>query len=217
MKRLILSLCIASGLTCAATSLPADSLASAPEVARFYEGCMKIAEAETATDPSVANSAYAKAMDLLNTRSTYSRKGIVLGLMKAEIIDDSGMATERPADFAYDYAYARARYKSIDFTPKGMSRGLGKGCRVLDLAIKPGGKVVCRDNVKGNCILVAMARPGDKVDLEVTAPDGRSICGAAYDDGMVGYARWQNGDTAPALYTITNPTDRVVQVTIFAN
>lgn len=159
MKRLILSLCIASGLTCAATSLPADSLASAPEVARFYEGCMKIAEAETATDPSVANSAYAKAMDLLNTRSTYSRKGIVLGLMKAEIIDDSGMATEKPADFAYDYAYARARYKSIDFAPKGMSRGLGKGCRVLDLAIKPGGKVVCRDNVKGNCILVAMADP----------------------------------------------------------
>lgn len=217
MRNILSALLISATMSAVAESLPADSLVSGSAVARFYAGCMKIVEAESARDSIAANSAYAEAMDLLNTRSTYSRKGIPLGKMKAQVVDDSGLASETPHDFAYDYTYARSRYKCIDFAPSGMSRGFGNGCRVLDLVLKPGGAVKCREKVSGDCLLVAMAQPGGSIGLEVKASDGRSVDVRSYEDGLVGYAHWQNGQSDFVDYVVTNLTDKELTVTLFAN
>lgn len=217
MRFLLTVIFIIIALPSKAQMLPVDSLASDKNVARFYEGCLKIIEAENSADDIARNSAYAQAMDLLNTRSTYSSKGLVIGKMKAEITDASGLESELPKDFSYDYTYARSRYKAIDFAPKGVSRGLGFGCRVLDLVIKPGGTVKCKENVKGNCLLVALAQPNARIALNVTASDGREIPTTEYGNEMMGFAHWQNGESGAVEYIITNLSDKETLVTLFAN
>ncbi len=200
----------------AAQMLQPDSLASEPDVARFYEGCLKIIEGETATDSLVANGAFALAMDLLNTRSTFSHKGLSLGKMKVEIADRSGIADD-PIPFAYDYAYARARYRATDYAPKGLSRGMGTGCRVLDLTLAPGGTVTATEQASGDCILVAIAQPGGRVVLNVTDSASQTVPVTEYADGLMAYAHWNNGERAPVVYTVTNPTDKPLIITLFAN
>lgn len=217
MRIYFIVLCLAIFATANAEMLPVDSLASEKNVARFYEGCLKIIEAETSSDAYEKNSAYAAAMDLLNTRSTYSNPGIKLGKMKVEIVDAEGLESETPKDFSYDYTYARSKYKNLDFAPKGVARGFGQGCRVFDMVLKPGGSVKCKENVKGDCILVALAQPDGRISLEVNAKNDESVAVAPYGEGMMGFAHWDNGEIGQVEYTVTNLSDKETLVTLFAN
>jgi len=197
-------------------ALPVDSLGGNADMERFYAGCMKIAEAENAADSAVRNSSYAAAMELLNKRSTYSRPGVKLARMRVEICDSTGLVSTSVKDFAYDYSYARARYRAVDFAPTGVSRGGLTGCRVFDMVLAPGARVRCSEKVRGNCVLVAVAQPGGAVALTVE-DNGTTIKGAQYEGGLVSYAHWHTGAEHPVAYTVENKSDREITVTLMAN
>lgn len=211
--------CVLAALTARAESLPADSLASNADVRRFYEGSLKIAQAEksAADNPADANSLYAEAMDLLNERSRQCKPGIALREFLVRIEDDGALGELSKVDFSYDYRYARARYKGIDFAPSGVTRGGLQGCRVKNIVIRPKGSVTMTDSVSGDCLLVAMARPGDTFEMSVEcAGTPRKV--ESYNDGMVSFAHWQAGDKeTEAGYRISNPSDKDLYVTIFGN
>lgn len=196
--------------------LPVDSLSGNENVGRFYGGCIKIIEAEKMEDGAARNSAYAEAMSLLNPRASYGKRGLVTSRMKLEFVDDSGLVSGGIKDFAFDYSYARSRYKSIDFVPKGVSRGGIGGCRVHDMVLAPGGKVVCREMLHGNCLLLAIVQPGGSVSLKVLDGD-RELCGKAYEGGLVQYLHWQTGDSHPVDYVIENNGDMETTVSLIGN
>lgn len=209
---------IAVAAVASAQQLPADSLASNADVARFYAGCMKIAEAETSADDAARNAAYSQAVDLLNTRTRGSRKGLNMSRLRLQVADSTGIAADGIKNFAYDYTYARARYRGTDFAPKGVSRaGALSGCRVADMVLSPGASVRCTEFVHGNCLLVAVAQPGATVGLKVTDSAGRDVPVRTYEDGMTAYAHWQNGDRGEVCYTLSNPSDKEITIALIAN
>lgn len=199
-----------------ADMLPVDSLEADKDMVRFYEGCLKIIEAENSVDSLKRNALYAEAMDLLNTRTTYNNPGIKLGKMKAVVKDSTGLSTNRAESFSYDYSYARSRFRNIEFSPKGVSRGMGQGCRVLDLVLKPGGNVICEETVKGDCKIVALSQPGGEIGFEVKVETGLPVETLSYGNGLMGFAHW-NQDSGNVEYKITNLTDRELIVTLIAN
>ncbi|MDE6487631.1 MAG: hypothetical protein K2L76_09050 [Muribaculaceae bacterium] len=206
---------LACALAARAQSLPADSLAYNADVQRFYQGCMKIAEAESLADAELRNSAYAAAMTLLNTRA--SRNRISLRELPLVLADTAGLVAVGPLkEFAYDYAYARARYRAIDFAPSGITRGGFSGCRVFDMKIAPGASVTGTDRVGGNCILLAIAQPGGSVEFSVDDAPGTVVSGS-YEGGMVAFAAWYAGPEHAVTYTVRNTSDRAIVITLASN
>lgn len=206
---------LACALVARAQGLPADSLASNADVQRFYQGCMKIAEAERLADAEERNSAYAAAMTMLNPRA--SRNRLDLRELPLALSDTAGLVAVGPLkEFAYDYAYARARYRAIDFAPTGVTRGGLRGCRVFDMKLAPGASVTGTDRVSGNCILVAIAQPGGTVDLTVSDAPG-TVASRSYEGGMVAFARWDAGSERTVAYTVRNTSDHAIVVTLASN
>lgn len=204
-------LLVASALTLGAQHIPDSAFAEDPGVGRFYDGCLKIIEGELASDPDARNEAYALAMDALNPR----RKGYDAGRMKLTAVDTAGVAAP-PADFAFDYSYARAKYQSVDFAPSGISRGLGRTCRLFDLSLKPHGKASFSERVHGACILIAVARPGVEIATTITV-DGREIKADTFEDGLVNYAAWQLPRRTVVTYTVENLSDKEATVILIGN
>lgn len=206
---------LACAFAARAQSLPADSLAFNADMERYYRGCLKIAEAEGLDDPEMRNSAYAAAMNMLNTRTSRSRLSICM--LPLVLVDTAGLVAVGPVkDFAYDYAYARSRYRSIDFAPAGVTRGGISGCRVFDMKIAPGGTVAGTEKVHGDCVLLAIAQPGGTVSLSVDTGD-RTIDAEPYENGMVAYTRWFAGEGRDVTYTVRNTTDRAIVITLLSN
>ena len=204
-------LLVASALTLGAQHIPDSAFAEDPGVGRFYDGCLKIIEGELASDPDARNEAYALAMDALNPR----RKGFDAGRMNLTAVDTAGVAAP-PADFAFDYSYARAKYQSVDFAPSGISRGLGRTCRLFDLSLKPHGKASFSERVHGACILIAVARPGVEIATTITV-DGREIKADTFEDGLVNYAAWQLPRRTVVTYTVENLSDKGADVILIGN
>lgn len=204
-------LLVASALTLGAQHIPDSAFAEDPGVGRFYDGCLKIIEGELASDPDDRNEAYALAMDALNPR----RKGYDAGRMNLTAVDTSGVAAP-PTDFAFDFSYARAKYQSVDFAPSGISRGLGRTCRLFDLSLKPHGKASFSERVNGACLLVAVARPGVEITTTITV-DGREIKADIFEDGLVNYAAWQLPRRTVATYTVENLSDKEATVILIGN
>lgn len=204
-------LLVASALTLGAQHIPDSAFAEDPGVGRFYDGCLRIIEGELASDADARNEAYALAMDALNPR----RKGFDAGRMNLTAVDTAGVAAP-PTDFAFDYSYARAKYQSVDFAPSGISRGLGRTCRLFDLSLKPHGKASFSERVHGACILIAVARPGVEIATTITV-DGREIKADSYENGLVNYAAWQLPRRTVATYTIENLSDKEATVILIGN
>lgn len=204
-------LLVASALTLGAQHIPDSAFAEDPGVGRFYDGCLKIIEGELASDADARNEAYALAMDALNPR----RKGFDAGRMNLTAVDTAGVAVP-PTDFAFDYSYARAKYQSVDFAPSGISRGLGRTCRLFDLSLKPHGKASFSERVHGGCILIAVARPGVEITTTITV-DGREIKADTFEDGLVNYAAWQLPRRTVATYTVENLSDKEATVILIGN
>lgn len=204
-------LLVASALTLGAQHIPDSAFAEDPGVGRFYTGCLRIIEGELASDADARNEAYALAMDALNPR----RKGYDAGRMNLTAVDTAGVAAP-PADFAFDYSYARAKYQSVDFAPSGISRGLGRTCRLFDLSLKPHGKASFSERVHGACILIAVARPGVEITTIITV-DGREIKADTFEDGLVNYAAWQLPRRTVATYTVENLSDKEATVILIGN
>lgn len=204
-------LLVASALTLGAQHIPDSAFAEDPGVGRFYTGCLRIIEGELASDADARNEAYALAMDALNPR----RKGYDAGRMNLTAVDTSGVAAP-PTDFAFDYSYARAKYQSVDFAPSGISRGLGRTCRLFDLSLKPHGKASFSERVHGGCILIAVARPGVEITTTITV-DGREIKADIFEDGLVNYAAWQLPRRTVVTYTVENLSDKGADVILIGN
>ncbi len=204
-------LLVASALTLGAQHIPDSAFAEDPGVGRFYTGCLRIIEGELASDADARNEAYALAMDALNPR----RKGFDAGRMNLTAVDTAGVAAP-PTDFAFDYSYARAKYQSVDFAPSGISRGLGRTCRLFDLSLKPRGKASFSERVHGACILIAVARPGVEITTTITV-DGREIKADTFEDGLVNYAAWQLPRRTVVTYTIENLSDKGADVILIGN
>lgn len=204
-------LLVASALTLGAQHIPDSAFAEDPGVGRFYDGCLKIIEGELASDVDARNEAYALAMDALNPR----RKGFDAGRMNLTAVDTAGVAVP-PTDFAFDYSYARAKYQSVDFAPSGISRGLGRTCRLFDLSLKPHGKASFSERVHGGCILIAVARPGVEITTTITV-DGREIKADTFEDGLVNYAAWQLPRRTVVTYTVENLSDKGADVILIGN
>lgn len=204
-------LLVASALTLGAQHIPDSAFAEDPGVGRFYDGCLKIIEGELASDADARNEAYALAMDALNPR----RKGFDAGRMNLTAVDTAGVAVP-PTDFAFDYSYARAKYQSVDFAPSGISRGLGRTCRLFDLSLKPHGKASFSERVHGGCILIAVARPGVEITTTITV-DGREIKADTFEDGLVNYAAWQLPRRTVVTYTVENLSDKGADVILIGN
>lgn len=204
-------LLVASALTLGAQHIPDSAFAEDPGVGRFYTGCLRIIEGELASDADDRNEAYALAMDALNPR----RKGFDAGRMNLTAVDTAGVAAP-PTDFAFDYSYARAKYQSVDFAPSGISRGLGRTCRLFDLSLKPHGKASFSERVNGACLLVAVARPGVEITTIITV-DGREIKADIFEDGLVNYAAWQLPRRTVATYTVENLSDKEATVILIGN
>lgn len=204
-------LLVASALTLGAQHIPDSAFAEDPGVGRFYTGCLRIIEGELASDADARNEAYALAMDALNPR----RKGYDAGRMHLTAVDTAGVAVP-PTDFAFDYSYARAKYQSVDFAPSGISRGLGRTCRLFDLSLKPRGKASFSERVHGACILIAVARPGVEISTTITV-DGREIKADSYENGLVNYAAWQLPRRTVVTYTVENLSDKEATVILIGN
>ena len=204
-------LLVTSALTLGAQHIPDSAFAEDPGVGRFYDGCLRIIEGELASDADARNEAYALAMDALNPR----RKGYDAGRMNLTAVDTAGVAAP-PTDFAFDYSYARAKYQSVDFAPSGISRGLGRTCRLFDLSLKPRGKASFSERVHGACILIAVARPGVEIATTITA-DGREIKADTFEDGLVNYAAWQLPRRTVVTYTVENLSDKGADVILIGN
>lgn len=204
-------LLVASALTLGAQHIPDSAFAEDEGVGRFYTGCLRIIEGELASDADARNEAYALAMDALNPR----RKGYDAGRMNLTAVDTSGVAAP-PTDFAFDFSYARAKYQSVDFAPSGISRGLGRTCRLFDLSLKPHGKASFSERVHGACILIAVARPGVEITTIITV-DGREIKADIFEDGLVNYAAWQLPRRTVATYTVENLSDKEATVILIGN
>ena len=204
-------LLVASALTLGAQHIPDSAFAEDEGVGRFYTGCLRIIEGELASDADARNEAYALAMDALNPR----RKGYDAGRMNLTAVDTSGVAAP-PTDFAFDFSYARAKYQSVDFAPSGISRGLGRTCRLFDLSLKPHGKASFSERVHGACILIAVARPGVEIATTITV-DGREIKADTFEDGLVNYAAWQLPRRTVVTYTVENLSDKGADVILIGN
>lgn len=204
-------LLVASALTLGAQHIPDSAFAEDPGVGRFYTGCLRIIEGELASDADARNEAYALAMDALNPR----RKGFDAGRMNLTAVDTAGVAAP-PTDFAFDFSYARAKYQSVDFAPSGISRGLGRTCRLFDLSLKPHGKASFSERVHGGCILIAVARPGVEITTTITV-DGREIKADIFEDGLVNYAAWQLPRRTVVTYTVENLSDKGADVILIGN
>lgn len=204
-------LLVASALTLGAQHIPDSAFAEDPGVGQFYTGCLRIIEGELASDADARNEAYALAMDALNPR----RKGFDAGRMNLTAVDTAGVAAP-PTDFAFDYSYARAKYQSVDFAPSGISRGLGRTCRLFDLSLKPHGKASFSERVHGACILIAVARPGVEITTTITV-DGREIKADTFEDGLVNYAAWQLPRRTVVTYTVENLSDKGADVILIGN
>lgn len=204
-------LLVASALTLGAQHIPDSAFAEDPGVGRFYTGCLRIIEGELASDTDARNEAYALAMDALNPR----RKGFDAGRMNLTAVDTAGVAAP-PTDFAFDFSYARAKYQSVDFAPSGISRGLGRTCRLFDLSLKPHGKASFSERVHGGCILIAVARPGVEITTTITV-DGREIKADIFEDGLVNYAAWQLPRRTVVTYTVENLSDKGADVILIGN
>lgn len=204
-------LLVASALTLGAQHIPDSAFAEDEGVGRFYTGCLRIIEGELASDADARNEAYALAMDALNPR----RKGFDAGRMNLTAVDTAGVAVP-PTDFAFDYSYARAKYQSVDFAPSGISRGLGRTCRLFDLSLKPHGKASFSERVHGACILIAVARPGVEITTTITV-DGREIKADTFEDGLVNYAAWQLPRRTVVTYTVENLSDKGADVILIGN
>lgn len=204
-------LLVASALTLGAQHIPDSAFAEDTGVGRFYTGCLRIIEGELASDADARNEAYALAMDALNPR----RKGFDAGRMNLTAVDTAGVAAP-PTDFAFDYSYARAKYQSVDFAPSGISRGLGRTCRLFDLSLKPRGKASFSERVHGACILIAVARPGVEITTTITV-DGREIKADTFEDGLVNYAAWQLPRRTVVTYTVENLSDKGADVILIGN
>lgn len=204
-------LLVASALTLGAQHIPDSAFAEDPGVGRFYTGCLRIIEGELASDADARNEAYALAMDALNPR----RKGYDAGRMNLTAVDTSGVAAP-PTDFAFDFSYARAKYQSVDFAPSGISRGLGRTCRLFDLSLKPHGKASFSERVHGGCILIAVARPGVEITTTITV-DGHEIKADTFEDGLVNYAAWQLPRRTVVTYTVENLSDKGADVILIGN
>lgn len=204
-------LLVASALTLGAQHIPDSAFAEDPGVGRFYTGCLRIIEGELASDADDRNEAYALAMDALNPR----RKGYDAGRMNLTAVDTSGVAAP-PTDFAFDFSYARAKYQSVDFAPSGISRGLGRTCRLFDLSLKPHGKASFSERVHGGCILIAVARPGVEITTTITV-DGHEIKADTFEDGLVNYAAWQLPRRTVVTYTVENLSDKEATVILIGN
>lgn len=204
-------LLVASALTLGAQHIPDSAFTDDEGVGRFYTGCLRIIEGELASDADARNEAYALAMDALNPR----RKGFDAGRMNLTAVDTAGVAAP-PTDFAFDYSYARAKYQSVDFAPSGISRGLGRTCRLFDLSLKPHGKASFSERVNSACILIAVARPGVEIATTITV-DGREIKADSYENGLVNYAAWQLPRRTVATYTIENLSDKEATVILIGN
>lgn len=204
-------LLVASALTLGAQHIPDSAFTDDEGVGRFYTGCLRIIEGELASDADARNEAYALAMDALNPR----RKGYDAGRMNLTAVDTAGVAAP-PTDFAFDYSYARAKYQSVDFAPSGISRGLGRTCRLFDLSLKPHGKASFSERVHGACILIAVARPGVEITTTITV-DGREIKADTFEDGLVNYAAWQLPRRTVVTYTVENLSDKGADVILIGN
>lgn len=204
-------LLVASALTLGAQHIPDSAFTEDPGVGRFYTGCLRIIEGELASDADARNEAYALAMDALNPR----RKGYDAGRMNLTAVDTSGVAAP-PTDFAFDFSYARAKYQSVDFAPSGISRGLGRTCRLFDLSLKPHGKASFSERVHGGCILIAVARPGVEITTTITV-DGHEIKADTFEDGLVNYAAWQLPRRTVVTYTVENLSDKGADVILIGN
>ena len=204
-------LLVASALTLGAQHIPDSAFTEDEGVGRFYSGCLRIIEGELASDADARNEAYALAMDALNPR----RKGFDAGRMNLTAVDTAGVAAP-PTDFAFDYSYARAKYQSVDFAPSGISRGLGRTCRLFDLSLKPHGKASFSERVHGGCILIAVARPGVEITTTITV-DGREIKADTFEDGLVNYAAWQLPRRTVVTYTVENLSDKGADVILIGN
>lgn len=204
-------LLVASALTLGAQHIPDSAFAEDEGVGRFYTGCLRIIEGELASDAEARNEAYALAMDALNPR----RKGYDAGRMNLTAVDTSGVAAP-PTDFAFDFSYARAKYQSVDFAPSGISRGLGRTCRLFDLSLKPHGKASFSERLHGGCILIAVARPGVEITTTITV-DGHEIKADTFEDGLVNYAAWQLPRRTVATYTVENLSDKEATVILIGN
>lgn len=214
-KRIITLSAIAlllSVMTLGAQHIPDSAFVDDEGVGRFYDGCLKIIEGELATDADARNEAYALAMDALNPR----RKGYDAGRMNLTAVDTAGIAAAPAPDFAFDFSYARAKYQSVDFAPSGISRGLGRTCRLFDLTLKPRGKASFSERVHGACLLVAVARPGSEIATTITV-DGREIKADSFENGLVNYAAWQLTSRAVATYTVENLSDKEATIILIGN
>lgn len=195
-----------------AQHIPESVFADDAAVGRFYSGCLKIIEGELATDATARNEAYALAMDALNPR----RKGMDTGFMKLTAVDTTGLSGTHAVDFAFDYSYARSKYNSTDFSPKGISRGFGRTCRLFDMTLKPGGKASFCESVRDDCLLIAVARPGVKIAATITIGD-RIIEADSFENGLVNYAAWQLQEKTQATYTIENLSDTEASIILISN
>lgn len=194
-----------------AQHIPDSAFTDDEGVGRFYDGCLRIIEGELASDADARNEAYALAMDALNPR----RKGFDAGRMNLTAVDTAGVAAP-PTDFAFDYSYARAKYQSVDFAPSGISRGLGRTCRLFDLSLRPHGKASFSERVHGACILIAVARPGVEITTTITV-DGREIKADTFEDGLVNYAAWQLPRRTVVTYTVENLSDKGADIILIGN
>lgn len=195
-----------------AQHIPDSAFAEDKSVGRFYDGCIRIIEGELATDADARNEAYARAMDALNPR----RKGLDTGRMNLTKVDTTGISQHPATDFAFDFSYARSRYESTDFAPSGISRGLGRTCRLYDLTLKPHGKASLSERVHGDCLLIAVARPGAKIATSINT-GSQNIEAGNYEDGLVNYATWRLDGRTVVTYTIENLSDKEATVILIGN
>lgn len=205
------------GLVMSSMMLSGQSLSDAAfgeyaDLSKFYQGCLKIREGEKTGDLA----AYEDAMTLLKEKRGFSRKGLNLSALDVVPVDTLAQASiDNRVEFSYSYAKAKA--EMTPFRPDGVLRKVATVCRIKNIAIKPGGKVVYRDDVERDCILLAVAaEPDARIRVSVTDADQKRE-GEVYENGAVGFVRWTQSERSEVGYVIENLSDETVSVVIAAN
>lgn len=196
----------------------AENFGGNTNMARFYAGVCKIDEGEA----TGKKDAYEDAMTLLNIARTSSMRNSGKYLdavyMGAEILDDSALA-EPEGKVVYTREYAKSKVDMLPFVNKGLSRGMTSELRLRHFGIKPGGKIVFKDDVRGLCQLLVVAAPGDDIEVMVShTPEAAPADVIAADRGKAIYEEWTEADQPTGVYyTVVNHGNDIASVSIGAN
>lgn len=196
-----------------AQSLPLDTLGNNADIKRFYEGCMKIREGEK----TGSIEAYEDAMVLLNTFRGVNNNALKMVAMNATGVDTLAVLPIEE-HVVFSRAYAKSKARQEPYKAEDLLRAIGR-CRVKMFAIAPNSTVSYAEEVRGNCILIAIAgEPEAKVSLSAIEESTQTEHQASsYEDEAVAFSHWQMSENDTVKYVVKNNTDQIISVALVAN